>query len=118
MDILVVIALTLISAMIAAFAQYVFKSSIPKFKFSAKEVAGLARNKSVLFGLSAYVLSLAIYLVALHFGQLSYIYPVFASSFVFVFLISRYKLKEELTAMRMAGIALVVLGIVIVSLTY
>ena len=118
MDMLVVIALTLISAMIAAFAQYVFKTSVPKFKFNARDVIGLARNRSVLFGLSAYVLSLAVYLVALHFGQLSYIYPVFASSFVFVFLISRYKLKEELTGMRMVGIALVVLGVVIVSLTY
>ena len=63
-------------------------------------------------------LSFAIYLYALHSApEISFVYPIFASTFVFVLLISIFSLKEKAGIYRIAGIALIVLGIAVVSLT-
>jgi len=66
---------------------------------------------------AAYLLGLAFYLVALSAGQLSIVYPVFASSFIFVTIISAVLFKERITTLRAIGILLVFLGITIVALS-
>lgn len=113
-----IIGVTLVSALIASFAQYIFKKSIPKFHFSGKDLMGLLGNRMLMAGLAIYVADLAVYLVALHYGQLSFVYPVFASSFIFTLLLSKFVLHEKASAMRVLGILLVFAGIVIVSITF
>ncbi len=112
------IATTLSAAAIAAFAQYLFKKSVPRFRLDKYGILGLLANKGVWAGSLAYLASLAIYLKALGSGELSFVYPTFASTFVFVALISRFALKEKLGAKRIAGIALVLIGIAVVAFTY
>lgn len=113
-----IVGLTLLSALIASFAQYIFKRSIPKFGFHRKEIFALIHNRLLMAGLAVYVADLGIYLVALHYGQLSFVYPVFASSFIFTLLLSKFALGEKLNAMRVLGILIVVVGIVVVAATY
>ncbi len=110
-----VVILTVIAAAIVAYAQYVFKKAIPKFRFNASEVFALARNRNVVLGILIYVVGLVFYLAALGSDQLSFVYPAFSSTFIFVILISHFKLKERISAMRFAGIALIIIGIVLVS---
>ncbi len=113
-----IIGITLLSALIASFAQYLFKRAVPKFHFNLKDIAGLFRNRLLVTALAIYVADLAVYLVALHYGQLSFVYPVFASSFIFTLLLSKFVLKEKTSALRVLGILMVFAGIVIVALTY
>lgn len=112
-----VIALTLIAAAIVAYAQYVFKKGVHRFSFSAKGIASLAHNRLVVIGVIVYIIGLGFYLAALSSGQLSFVYPAFSSTFIFVILISHFFLKERISIARFAGIALIIIGIVIVSLT-
>ncbi len=115
-----IIALTLVAAAIAAFSQYVMKNAVHKFSFSfsGTGIFSLLKNKRLLVGVGIYLVSLVFYLVALSSGQLSFVYPTFASTFVFVFLFARFRLHESITYRRYVGLALIILGIVLVALTY
>lgn len=115
---LLIIAIVLASAFLAAAAQYLFKKHITRFSPDMKGVLSLARNRGMLAGAAIYAISLAIYLDALRLGELSFVYPAFASVFVFVLLISRFKLREKIGLGRIIGVALVVAGIAVVALTY
>lgn len=113
-----IIIITLVSSLLAAFAQYIFKRSVRKFKFNLKDLFATFTDKIVMLGFFVYIISLIIYLVALHLGELSYVYPFIASTFIFVTLISKYTLNERVTKVRVLGVFLIVAGIVLTALTY
>lgn len=113
-----VIALTLLAAAVAAIAQYFLKKGIRKFDFNLKDMLGAVKNRNAAIGVLAYAASFAIYIYALHATPvISFVYPIFASTFVFVLLISIFAFREKAGAYRIAGIFLIVLGIALVSLT-
>ncbi|MDE1865077.1 MAG: EamA family transporter [Candidatus Micrarchaeota archaeon] len=116
MSIYEVMLLTLIAALISSLAQLSFKRSVKKID-NLKHLLGLLRNRGVLLGLLGYVVGFLIYIVALSGGQLSAVYPVFASSFIFVTLISAKVLKERITLVRAVGVLLVFIGISIVAVS-
>ncbi len=113
-----IILLTLIAAAIAAISQYIMKRSVHKFTLSIDGGISLLKNKGLLVGIGVYLSSLVFYLTALSSGELSFVYPTFASTFVFVFLIARFKLGEGIGLKRGLGLMLIVLGIIIVAMTY
>lgn len=114
-----IIAITLSAAAISAAAQYVFKRNVGEFEFSSKHVLGILANRQMLLGLGMYAVSFVLYIYALHAApELSFVYSIFASTFVFVLLISKYALNERINAFRAAGMLLIVLGITLVALTY
>ncbi|MEM0201051.1 MAG: hypothetical protein QXD23_01465 [Candidatus Micrarchaeaceae archaeon] len=113
-----VIGLTLFAAAIAATSQYLMKKSIHKFNISIKGIFSLLKNKFLLVSIFVYLISLVFYLIALSSGELSFVYPTFASTFIFVFIIAKLKLNETMTLHRSIGLILIVLGIFIVAMTY
>lgn len=113
-----IISFTLISAMLAAFAQYLFKRSIKEFHLDRKGIISVFENREVLLAIIIYIIALAVYLQALRYGELSFVYPIFASVFVFVMIISKYKLKEPVGIARIAGTLLIILGIALTALTF
>jgi undecaprenyl phosphate-alpha-L-ara4N flippase subunit ArnE len=68
-------------------------------------------------GLFGYLASLLIYLYVLSTSELSVAFPIFASAFIFVTLLSALMLKEKITLKRAAGILVIFLGIVVVALS-
>jgi drug/metabolite transporter (DMT)-like permease len=116
LDTAYVIALTLIAAATVAYAQYVFKKAVPKFRFNFSGIISLAKNRMVVAGIVTYMVGLVFYLFALGSEQLSFVYPAFSSTFIFVIIISHFKLKERLGYARLAGIVLIIAGIALVSL--
>ncbi|MEM0147183.1 MAG: hypothetical protein QXR85_00935 [Candidatus Micrarchaeaceae archaeon] len=116
---LFVVVLTLIAAAVAAYAQYIFKKYVRSFNLKFKEMLQTIFEKHVLFGIGLYVLSFVFYIYALHVAPIiSFVYPIFASTFVFVFLISKFVLKEPIGSIRLIGIVLIVIGIIAVTATY
>ncbi len=116
MTIYEVIFLTLLAALVSSFAQLMFKRSVKKID-SLAHLVGLLRNKGVLLGLLGYFIGFLIYITALSGGALSIVFPIFASSFIFVTLISATVLKERITLIRAAGVLLVFVGITIVAIS-
>ena len=110
-----VIAITVFSAAIVAFAQYIFKRHVPKFSFDKKGFLSLITSKMVIAGGAVYAIGLIFYLFALSSSQLSFVYPAFSSTFIFVLLISHFKLGEKISYVRLAGVLCIMLGIALVA---
>ncbi|MGC8676001.1 MAG: hypothetical protein ACP5T3_00595 [Candidatus Micrarchaeia archaeon] len=116
---LFVVSLTLAAAVIAAYAQYLFKRHLASFGVKLSEVKRAIVERHVLFGLLMYSVSFVLYIYALHAAPIvSFVYPIFASTFIFVFLISKYALKEPIGSIRLLGMVLIVIGIIAVTMTY
>jgi len=112
-----VIFITLVAAILASLSQILFKTGITKRIRSMQAMIALLRQKRVLLGLTGYVTSLVIYLFALSGTQLSLVYPIFASTFIFVTLLSAVLLKEKISLLRAVGVAVVFAGIIMVTMT-
>ncbi|MDE1822943.1 MAG: EamA family transporter [Candidatus Micrarchaeota archaeon] len=113
-----IVLATLGAAGLAAVAQYLFKRSVPKFNFRTREILGLAKSGRLLAGVFVYFVGLALYLYALGSGELSFVYPLFSSTFIFIALISVFVLRERMGIARLSGMALVLIGILLISSTY
>ena len=117
MGIDLVVFITLIAALVTSFSQLLFKKGIKKRIGTLGDMLGLARNRLVVIGVIGYFVGLAVYLLALSQSQLSIVYPTFASTFVFVAIISFALLKERASPVRIAGVLVIFFGIFLVSLT-
>jgi drug/metabolite transporter (DMT)-like permease len=119
MNIYIIIILILFAALIASLSQILFKKGL---KDSNKGIISIFKllfsSKYIILGLIGYVFSLVFYLFALDHAPLSVVYPIFASSFVFVALFSRFILNEKITLIRYIGVFLVFLGVIIVAISY
>ena len=117
MNIYLVIFITLIAALIASAAQLLFKKGLHRKIEGLSDFFALLKKPTMLIGILGYGLSLAVYLYALKQAPLSFVYPTFASTFIFIFIISRVWLHEKFNAMRALGIALIFIGILVISLS-
>lgn len=72
----------------------------------------------ILGGFACYGLSSLVYLQALSRLPLSYAYPMIALSYVGVVLVSWRWLGEQLNALRLAGLAVIILGVVLLAVSY
>ena len=115
LDTMLVIAVTVVAAAIVAYAQYVFKKGVHKFSLNLSGIFSLLRNRMVIAGALIYLVGLVVYLVALGSGSLSFVYPAFSSTFIFVILISHFALRERIGYARLAGILLIIAGIALVA---
>ncbi len=118
MNIYLVIFLTLFAALITSLAQLLFKKALGSRLEKKGEVLKLIRNRRILTGLGMVFVALAIYLYALSSAPLSIVYPTFASTFIFITLISHFWLKEKIPAIRILGVLVIFIGIVVVASTY
>ena len=116
MNTYLIIFLTLFASIIASLSQLLFKRAL-KPNISIKEIIKLIRNRHVLAGGAGYIAGLAIYLYALYNAPLSIVYPIFASTFIFIAVFSRLVLKESISSLRYLGVGIVFIGIAIISLT-
>ncbi|HUC39012.1 MAG TPA: EamA family transporter [Candidatus Acidoferrum sp.] len=117
MDIYLIIFITLIAALIASFSQTLYKRGMTKRLDSIKEIVFMFKKKPILVGFFGYLVSLAVYLFALSKAPLSVVYPTFASTFIFITILSAVVLKEKINTIRIAGMAVIFIGIVVVALS-
>lgn len=112
-----VIFITLVAALIASLSQLLFKKSMHRNIRSAREFVSVVMRRNTMIGILGYLGSFGIYLFALDNAPLSFVYPMFASTFVFVFIVSVLVLHERFNWKRALGMALILAGIVVISLT-
>jgi len=80
------------------------------------EVGGRAiRSPFVLLGGALQVVAFVTYLVALSRRDLSYVFPLTATSDIVTTVAARYVLRERVTPTRWAGVVIVSLGIALIS---
>jgi len=104
------------------FAQLLLKAgtnSIGRFEFAlsrALEIGlKLAFNPYILGGLACYAVSLVVWLMALSRVEVSVAYPMLSVGFALNAVLAWWLLGEPVTLQRIAGIAVIIVGVTIVA---
>ncbi len=118
------IALILVSVTLAAVAQLVLKvgmnhvtDQIGEVRFSGESVRTVVSTPTVWLGLALFGASAVVWLGVLSRASLSFAYPFAALTYVLILLFDLVVLHEEVPPLRWAGVALIGLGIFLVSRT-
>ena len=121
----VLIGMILLSVMLAAVAQVTLKSGVNRvtadtddaLRLDAGSLRVLAASPVVWAGLALFALSAIVWLVVLSRATLSFAYPFASLSYVLILLLGHFVLHEQVTPLRLAGVALVIAGVVLVGQT-
>ena len=104
------------------FAQLLLKAganSIGHFEFALARAVDIGLkflvNPYILGGMACYAVSLVVWLMALSRVEVSVAYPMLSIGYVVNALAAWYLFGEALTPMRVAGIAIIVLGVFVVA---
>ncbi len=95
------VLLVVVSTMVEGFGQTFLKKS-------ALDVT--RRRRWILLGVAILIVEIVLYSGALRFLAVSTAFPITSLSFVTVTLLSRWLLGEEVTPLRWAGVALILVG--------
>ncbi|HEY7393096.1 MAG TPA: hypothetical protein VH640_31540 [Bryobacteraceae bacterium] len=78
-------------------------------------VVAMVTNLSLLGGLSFYGISTVLLVLALKDGELSLLYPVIALTYVWVTLLSLIIFHDRANPFKLAGIAIIVIGVAVLG---
>ena len=78
-------------------------------------VLAMASNPRLVFGYSLYGMSAVLLVLALRHGELSLLYPVIALTYVWVAILSVMVFHENMSPVRIAGIATIVVGVAVLG---
>jgi multidrug transporter EmrE-like cation transporter len=121
----VLIGMILLSVTFAAVAQVTLKSGVNRvtddtggtLRLDGESLRALAGSPIVWLGLVLFGLSAIVWLVVLSRASLSFAYPFASLSYVLILVMGRFVLDERITSLRLAGVALIVAGVVLVGQT-
>lgn len=115
-------ALILTGVLLNAVAQLLLKAgtnAVGHFEFHAGNILPvglrLAFEPHILGGVVCYVVSLVVWIMALSRVEVSIAYPMLSIGYVVNAIAAWYLFGESVTAMRMLGIGVIVLGVFIVA---
>ena len=114
--------LVLCGVLLNAAAQLLLKAgtnAIGAFDFSVRELGAVAPRVAlephILGGLFCYVVSVVVWIMALSRVEVSVAYPMLAIGYVVNAIAAWYLFGEAVTGTRLAGIAFIIVGVVIVA---
>ena len=115
-------SLVMLGVLLNAAAQLLLKAgtnSVGQFAFSAENILPvgwrLATEPHILGGLTCYVISVVVWIMALSRVEVSIAYPMLSVGYVVNALAAWYLFGEAVTAARLVGIAVIILGVFIVA---
>lgn len=102
------IGLIVFCTFIIATAQILLKAGTKNLSFDTS----LFTNYALLGGLFLYLIGAILFIVALKYGELSVLYPVFATSYIWVCLLSSQFFPEDfMTVEKWVGVLVIILGV-------
>ena len=115
-------SLLMTGVLLNAGAQLLLKAgtnSIGAFEYSAANIVPigwkLATEPHIVGGLSCYVVSVVVWIMALSRVEVSIAYPLLSVGYVVNAIAAYYMFGEAVTPMRLTGIAVIILGVWIVA---
>ncbi len=108
------IALVLVCTVFTSMAQILFKFA--SFSFSL-DIVSIATNYFFISGLVLYAVAAGLLIAALKRGELSVVYPVVATSYIWVSILSSMVFPTDaMTMMKWAGIFIIMAGVSFVGM--
>jgi len=107
------ILLVLLSSFIGSFGAVFLKygAEHPKPGF-----AGLMTNYRLAFGIALYLLSSVFFVMGVAQGELTILYPMVSLGYIWTLVWSRIFFQERITAFKVAGLGLIVIGVACINL--
>ncbi len=116
--------LILVGVLLNASAQLLLKAGMERigdFAFSFENIwpiaMQVAANPYIIIGLSFYVLSVVVWLLVLSRCEVSFAYPMLSIGYIVNAIAAYYLFSENLSALRIAGIAVIIAGVCMVART-
>jgi undecaprenyl phosphate-alpha-L-ara4N flippase subunit ArnE len=107
------IGLMVLCTAFTSFAQVFYKMGADKLVFSFMEII---TNVPLITGMVLYGLGAIIMIVAFKGGEVSVLYPIVATSYIWVSLLSVYFFNESLNLFKVIGIFVIISGVVLISI--
>jgi drug/metabolite transporter (DMT)-like permease len=107
-----IIVLTAVAAFMGAIGQLEFKRGANNLQWDLK---ALLTNHDLIIAVTVYALSTLLYVYSLSKGNLSILYPIIATSYIWTMIFSNVFLKETVTLTSWAGVFFILLGVALIA---
>ncbi|UCG36844.1 MAG: EamA family transporter [Candidatus Bathyarchaeota archaeon] len=104
--------LTALCAFIGSVGQLEFKRGANNLQFNVKL---LLTNHHLIIGIAIYLVSTAFCIYALSKGQLSILYPIIATSYIWTSIFAKIFLNEPVSTTNWIGVFFVLLGVTLIA---
>lgn len=78
-------------------------------------LVSMIKNAPLMSGIIIYGISFLIWIKVLNKVELSFAYPMVSIGYVIVMLFSYFLFKENITPLRIAGVAFIIIGVIFIS---
>ena len=107
-------ALAIIVTIIGTFAALFIKLGSKTFSFDPMKII---KNYNLLAGVGLYAVSSILFVLALKGGDLSVLFPLLSMGYVWILLVSAKFLGERITALKLIGIAFILVGVSLIGIS-
>ena len=102
------ILLILITTFLTSTAQILFKTTANDLVF---DIVKIITNYNLLIGLLLYLVGGILVIISFRYGEITILYPILATSYVWVNLLSNYFFDEQINIFKWMGIAAIIMGV-------
>ena len=107
------ILLILFTAILISIGQLLLKAGVHKLELN---LFGLLTNYILILGVIVYFTSATLLIFALKFGELSLLYPLFATSYIWVSLLSpRFFESDSMNLLKWIGVFVIIIGVMFIG---
>lgn len=106
------IALVALASFVGSFGAVFLKSGAGRLH---RELSTLFLNWRLAMGIAMYLLSFVFYYLGVREGELSVLYPMVSLGYIWTLLWSKLFFQEPFTRRKLAGLGLIIIGIVILN---
>ena len=107
-----ILLITAVAAFIGSIGQLEFKQGANNLQWDIKL---LLTNYHLIIAIAVYSLSTLLYVYALNKENLSILYPIIATSYIWTMLFSKIFLKEQVGLWSWAGVFFILLGVALIA---
>ena len=106
------ILLVLFTTLLTSSAQILWKIGSATLTF---DIIGLLKNYYLIGGILLYIVGGALIIISFRGGEVSVLYPIIATSYIWVSLLSVKFLGEIMNKFKWVGIASIIMGIILIG---
>ena len=99
--------------LLTSIAQILYKLGVDKLEF---DIISIITNYPIIIGIVLYVIGAGLMIISFRGGEVSVLYPIIATSYIWVSLLSSFFFNEIVNIIRWAGIFVIFIGITFVGL--
>ena len=85
------------------------------WKFGAMRLPEILHNLPLILGFATYAIAAFILVFSLKGGEVSVLYPMYSTNYIWVSILSAYYLAEPLNSFKIVGMAVIIFGVVMLG---